>query len=92
MGNVCSHNDSKGYANMIDAILDVIFYFISAVIGLLPTWSIGHENIIVTLATALRTFDQYFPVTDMFEIISVYLAYYLLVNVIRPLLKLGHLA
>ena len=76
---------------MIDKILDVIFWFIGAVIGLLPTYDIGHDNALVTLATTIRTFDQYFPITDLFQIIGIYLAYYAIVVWVRPLLSLAQL-
>jgi len=77
---------------MIDSILDVIFWFINGVIGLLPDYDIGHNNALVTLATTISTVDQYFPITDLFEIMGIYLIYYGIVVWVRPLLKLVRLA
>jgi len=77
---------------MIDAILDVIFWFIGAVIDLLPTTSIGHDGALVTLATTISTIDQYFPVTDLFQIMGIYLMYYGIVVWVRPLMKMARLA
>jgi len=76
---------------MIDTILDIVFWVINAVVGLLPEWSIGHDNALVTLATTIATFDQYFPITDLFQIITIYLVYYGYVIWIRPLLSLAQL-
>lgn len=77
---------------MIDKILDVIFWFIGAVLGLLPEWSMGHDGILVTLATTIATVDQYFPITDLFQIMGIYLIYYGMAVWVRPLLKMARLA
>lgn len=76
---------------MIDKILDVIFWFIKAVIGLLPEWSLGHNDALVTLATTINTIDQYFPITDLFQIIGIYLIYYGMAVWVRPLMSLARL-
>lgn len=77
---------------MIDKVLDVVFWFISAALSLLPTWGFGHNGALVTFATTINTVDQYFPITDLFDIIGLYLIYYGIAVWVRPMMKLAHLA
>ena len=76
---------------MIDKILDVMFWFIKGVIDLLPSWSLGHNDSLVTLATTINTIGQYFPITDLFQIIGLYLIYYGMAVWVRPLMSLARL-
>ena len=95
MGNIYTGNDAEGHETMkylIDSLLDVFFWIIEGALGLLPEWNIGHGDALMTLATSLATFDQYFPITDLFQIIGLYCAFYALLVWVRPLLKLAHLA
>jgi len=95
VGNLYVSYDSEGYANMtylIDKLLDVIFWLAESVIGILPTYDFPYTNAVSLLATAIATVDQYFPITDLFQIIILYVAYYGLVTWVRPMLKFVRLA
>lgn len=72
---------------MIDTLLDVLFFLVKGVIGLLPEWHPGHLDALRNVGMALRTFDQYFPMTTMFQIISVWLAFYVSIYIVRPLIS-----
>lgn len=95
MGDVYAYNDSEGYTIMsylLDKFLDIMFWLAAAVVSLLPDYIWSHGDAVNLLASAISTVNQYFPVTDLFEIIVIYVAYYGMVTWVRPLLKFVRLA
>lgn len=77
---------------MIDIILDVIFWFVKAVIGLLPTYTPSNTGMFQSLLNSLATFNQYFPMVELAECLVAYLAFCVIYLGVRPILKLGRLA
>lgn len=77
---------------MIDKILDVIFWIIEAIIGLLPTYTPSETGSIQSLLNVLATFNNYLPFVEMAECIIAYLSFSALLLAVRPLLKWGRLA
>lgn len=77
---------------MIDKILDVIFWIIEAIIGLMPTYVPTEMGAIQSLLNVLATFNNYLPFVEMAQCVIAYLSFCALLLAVRPLLKWGRMA
>ena len=76
---------------LLDAILDVVFWFVKAVIGLLPNYSPPDGSSIQLLIDSLATFNNFFPAIELVECIIAYLAFCGVVLLVKPMLSFGRL-
>lgn len=77
---------------LIDKILDVVFWIVEGVIGLLPTYEPPNTGMLQTMFNALATFNQYFPVVELAECVVAYLAFCVIYMIVRPIMKFGRVA
>ena len=77
---------------LLDKLLDIIFWIIEGVIGLLPTYTPANTGMINSLYNALAMFNQYIPIVEMAECIVAYLSFSVLYMSVKPILKLARLS
>jgi hypothetical protein len=77
---------------MIDTILDVIFWILEALVGLLPEWTPPFVDDLQSLMNWLAQINDYFPVVELGQCIVAYFGFVAVLMVARPFLKWGRLA
>jgi hypothetical protein len=77
---------------MIDAILDMLFALINAVVDLLPDYIPSHTDAFTGMMGAISTINHYFPVDTLATCVSGYLGFAIMLSGVRIILKFAHVA
>ena len=75
-----------------DAVLDIIFGIINAIISILPTYEFIHGGSFGDLLSMLGYVNEFFPVDSLAESIIMYFSFSALILALKPILKLGHVS
>ena len=75
-----------------DKILDIIFGIANVIIGLLPTYTPGHETVFTEFLSAISFINQIFPVDSLSEAIGAYMVFLALTLGIKPILKFARIS
>jgi len=76
---------------LLDKFLDIVFWIVKGVIGILPTYSPDNPGSTQSLFNALSSFNDYIPIVEMAECVIAYLAFCALYLGLKPILKLAHI-